>query len=61
MFLMLIQKSAAKLHRYQFRNRQPKPFHCRFRNRHPKTMLMPIKKSVARNCVTADLEIGSGG
>jgi hypothetical protein len=32
---------------------------CRFRNRQPKTVLLPIKKSAAKNCDPADSEIDS--
>jgi hypothetical protein len=45
-FPLPIQKSAAKLRRYRFRNWQP-------------TVPLPIQNSAAKNCVAADSEISS--
>jgi hypothetical protein len=45
--LLPIQKSAAKLWR------------CRFRNRQPKTLSLSIPKSTSKNFVAADSEIGT--
>jgi len=68
---LLIHKSAAKLCRCRFRNRQPtmslpiqrsknqKLRRCRFRDGQPKTLPLLIQKSTAKNCTVADSEISS--
>jgi hypothetical protein len=63
-----IQKSAAKLYRCRLKNQSQNHVAAdseidnqTFKNRQPKTLLMPIQKSAAKNFATADSKIGSDG
>jgi hypothetical protein len=50
-----------KLCRYRFTNQLPKLHRCGFGNRQPETVSLPIRKSAARNYVTANSEINNDG